>query len=64
MMVVLGLVGAIPGLGKYLPGELNAWGVRLMHGDTSASWTALWVSLGLIVVSLLAGWLIFRKQEL
>jgi ABC-2 type transport system permease protein len=64
MMVVLGLVGAIPGLGKYLPGELNAWGVRLMQGDTSASWTALWVSLGLIVVSLLAGWLIFRKQEL
>ena len=27
LVVVLGLVGAIPGLGKYLPGELNAWGL-------------------------------------
>jgi len=63
-MVVLGLVGAIPGLGKYLPGELIAWGTRLMQGDTSTSWTALGVSLGLIVISLLAAWLVFKKQEL
>jgi ABC-2 type transport system permease protein len=64
LMVVLGLVGAIPGLGKYLPGELITWGTRLMHSDTSTSWTALGVSLGLIVISLLAAWLIFKKQEL
>jgi ABC-2 type transport system permease protein len=64
LMVVLGLVGAIPGLGKYLPGELIGWGTRLMQGDTSASWTAFAVSLGLIVVSLLAAWLVFKKQEL
>jgi ABC-2 type transport system permease protein len=64
LLVVLNLLGAIPGLGKYLPGELLAWGSRLMHGDTSASWTALWVSLGLMTVSLLAAWLVFKKQEL
>jgi ABC-2 type transport system permease protein len=64
LMVVLGLVGAIPGLGKYLPGELIAWGTRLIQADTSTSWTALGVSLGLIVVSLLAAWLVFKKQEL
>jgi hypothetical protein len=63
-LVLLGLVGAIPGLGKYLPGELIAWGSRLLQGDATASWTALGVSLGLIVVSLLAAWLVFRKQEL
>ena len=64
VLVVLGLLGAIPGLGKYLPSELITWGARLMQGDSTSSWTALWVSLGLIVVSLLAAWLIFKKQEL
>ncbi|OGN98367.1 MAG: hypothetical protein A2Z71_03290 [Chloroflexi bacterium RBG_13_50_21] len=64
LMVLLGLIGAIPGLGKYLPGELIAWGTRLVQGDASNSWTALGISLGLIVVSLLASWLVFRKQEL
>ena len=68
--VALGLMGflclicAIPGLGKYLPGELITWGTRLMQGDTSTSWTAFGVSLGIIVISLLAAWLIFKKQEL
>ena len=64
LMVFLGLIGAIPGLGKYLPGELITWGTRLMQGDTSTSWTAFGVSLGIIVISLLAAWLIFKKQEL
>jgi ABC-type transport system involved in multi-copper enzyme maturation permease subunit len=63
-LILLGLIGLIPALGKYLPGELVAWGTRLMLGDTSTSWTALGISLGLIVISLLAAWLIFRKQEL
>jgi hypothetical protein len=63
-LVLLGLIGAIPGLGKYLPGELITWGSRLVQGDATASWSALGVSLGLIIVSLLAAWLVFRKQEL
>jgi ABC-2 type transport system permease protein len=64
LMVILGLIGAIPGLGKYLPGELITWGTRLMFGDTTISWTAFAVSIGLIVVPLLAAWLIFKRQEL
>lgn len=64
LMVVLGLVGTIPGLGKYLPGELITWGTRLMQGDTTPSWTAFGVSMGLIVAPLLAAWLIFKNQEL
>lgn len=64
LLILLGLVGAIPGLGKYLPGELITWGSRIMHGDFSTSWTALGISLGLILASLLAAWLIFKKQEL
>jgi ABC-type transport system involved in multi-copper enzyme maturation permease subunit len=64
-MIASGLIiGAIRGLGKYLPGELITWGVRLMHGDTSSSWLALAISLGLIAVLLLAAWLIFKNQEI
>jgi ABC-2 type transport system permease protein len=63
-LILLGLIGLIPALGKYLPGELVTWGTRLMQGDTSTSWAALGVSLGLIVVSLLAAWLVFKNQEL
>ena len=58
------IVGAIRGLGKYLPGELNTWGQRLMQGDTTISWIALGLSIGLIVISLLAAWLVFKRQEL
>lgn len=64
LMIIIGLIGSIPGLGKYLPGELITWGTRLMTGDTTTSWTAFGVSMGLILVPLLAAWLIFKGQEL
>lgn len=64
IMVVGFILGVIRNLGRYLPGELNTWGMRLMHGDTAASWAALGISVALIVVPLLAAWLIFRRQEL
>ncbi len=57
-------LGSILNVGKYLPGELITWGVRLMQGVSSASWVALAVSLGLIGVSLIAAWQVFRRQEL
>jgi ABC-2 type transport system permease protein len=64
-IIVIGfIIGVVRNLGRYLPGELNTWGIRLMHGDTTASWTALAVTLILIVVPLLAAWLIFKRQEL
>jgi len=63
-LVVIGWVAGALGWGKYLPGELATWSGRLMHGDTTGSWIALGVSLGIIVVSLLASWLVFRRQEL
>jgi ABC-2 type transport system permease protein len=64
-IIVIGfIIGVIRNLGRYLPGELNTWGVRLMHGATNSSWAALGISLGLIVLPLLAAWLIFKRQEL
>ncbi len=63
--IVIGfIIGVIRNLGRYLPGELNTWSIRLMHGATNASWTALAVTIVLIVLPLLAAWLIFKRQEL
>jgi ABC-2 type transport system permease protein len=63
-MLVLAAVGAIPGLGQYLPGQLASWGAALLTDPTVRSWPALWISLGLILASLLAAWVVFRRQEL
>jgi ABC-2 type transport system permease protein len=62
--LVLGAIGAIPGLGQYLPGQLPAWGAALLADPTARSWPALWISLGLILACLLAAWVVFRRQEL
>ncbi len=64
LFLITSAIGSILNLGKYLPGELITWGVRLMQGDATPSWIALAISLGLIVFPLLAAWLIFKKQEL
>jgi ABC-2 type transport system permease protein len=64
LLFILGLVGAIPGWGEYLPGQLLAWGEELAAGKMNAFWPALWVSLGIIAAALIGAWLIFEKQEL
>jgi ABC-2 type transport system permease protein len=64
-IIVIGFIlGIIRNFGKYLPGELNSWSARLMHGATNGSWAALAVTIVLIVMPLLAAWLIFKGQEL
>jgi hypothetical protein len=64
ILVIGWVAGAIRGFGKYLPGEMITWGARLVLGDHTASWIALGTGLGVIVISLLAAWLVFRRQEL
>jgi len=64
LAMALGIVGAVPGLGQYLPGQLPAWGAALVFDATARSWPALWISLGLILACLLAAWAAFRRQEL
>ncbi len=64
LLVIGWFAGGILNLGKYMPGELITWGMRLLLGDASSSWIALGVSLALIVAFLSAAWLIFRRQEL
>jgi len=64
LLVIGWFAGGILRLGEFMPGELVTWGMRLMQGNTTPSWVALGVSLGLIVVPLLAAGMIFKRQEL
>ncbi len=64
LLVIGWFAGGILRLGQFMPGELVTWGIRLLQGDTTPSWIALGVSLGLIIVPLLAAWLVFKRQEL
>jgi ABC-2 type transport system permease protein len=63
-LLLLGILGSIPKLGEYLPGQLVNWGARLFGKSGASNFPALWVSLGIILVCLVAGWLVFREQEL
>jgi len=63
-LILLGILGSVPGLGNNLPDALINNASLLMSGLPVANWTGLWVSVGLIIVSLTTAWLVFRKQEL
>jgi ABC-2 type transport system permease protein len=63
-LLVLGILSAIPGLDRYLPGQLVAWGAELFYPPVATYWPALIVSVGLIALCLVAAWLAFRQQEL
>jgi hypothetical protein len=62
-LVALAVPGAVPQIGRFLPGHLVAIAGGLMTRG-GQQWDAVWVSLGLIVVSLSAAWLVFRRQKL
>jgi ABC-2 type transport system permease protein len=64
VVVVLSGLGAVPRLGKGLPGQLNTWAGNLVTGTTEPAWIALGVSMGLIVAALLVAWQVLEHQEL
>lgn len=63
-IAVLGALPSIPGLGKYLPGQLVTWGTVLFADPSARYWPALWVSLGLIAACLIAACIILDRQEI
>lgn len=63
-LLAISAISAFPQVGMYLPGALAGWAQTLFRSAPAAAWSALWVSLGIIVVCLgLACWL-FDRQEL
>lgn len=63
-MAVLGIVGSIPSLRKFVPASLIDWGSALIQQTGTSAWLALWVSLGIILAAVLGSWLVLRRQEL
>ncbi len=63
-LLLLSGLGAIPSLGEYLPGQLVAWGTQLFAEPETRWLPALWISLGIILVSMLSAWMVFERQEL
>ncbi len=68
-LIVLSVVSAIPTVGRFLPGGLDAQAMLIALGRMDAvSWeklgTAVAGSVVLIAVMVVASWLAFRRQEL
>jgi ABC-2 type transport system permease protein len=63
LLIVLTILGAIPQVGHYLPGDLVSWAAHLIAGGPAA-WPALVVSLVLIAGAMAAAWWRFERQEL
>jgi ABC-2 type transport system permease protein len=64
VLILLSIVGSLPGLGKYVPAGLLENASNLMSGAGIAGWQCLWIGIGLIVIFLMSAWLVFRRQEL
>jgi ABC-2 type transport system permease protein len=64
LVIVLAGISAIPRMGELLPGHLLVWGAGLVAGSTEVAWSALWVSIGIVVATLAGAWVIFERQEL
>ena len=64
VLLLSAIVGVVPTIAKYLPGQLLNWGGSIMLGQPQPAWPALWVSLGIILACLAGAWIIFDRQEL
>lgn len=62
--IVLGIIGIVPAIGRYLPTGLGAPARALALGETGVDATAPTIATVLLVVGLFAAaWLAFRRQE-
>ena len=63
-LILFGIISAIPGWGVYTPDLLIANAGLIGSGKAAENWEGLWISLGLIGLSTLGAWLVFRQQEI
>lgn len=63
-LILFGIISAIPGWGVYTPDLLIANAGLIGSGKAAGNWEGLWISLGLIGLSTLGAWLVFRQQEI
>ena len=63
-LLVLSALGALPAIGRYLPGQLVAWATLAFTDSSATFFPALGVSLAIIAACLIAAWVIFEGQEI
>ena len=65
VLILLGLLGAIPSFSVKLPAQLLKWGQAMALGlDGSSSWVALGVTAFIMLASWIGALWIFRRQEI
>jgi ABC-type transport system involved in multi-copper enzyme maturation permease subunit len=63
-LIVLIILGSLPRVSDYMPGQLANWGSSLvLKGDITA-WPALGVAAGIIVLALVVACLRFEREEI
>ncbi len=63
-LVVLLILGAIPRLSDYMPGQLPNWGASLVLGGGISAWPALGVAAGMIGLAIVITCLRFERAEI
>ncbi len=63
-IILFSLIGIVPALARYLPDRLLSWAGSLFTPVSAPAWPALWVSLAMIVVSLVLAVVSFERQEI
>ncbi len=63
-LVVLIILGSIPRVSDYMPGQLVTWGSSLVLKGDGSAWPALDVSAGIIVLALVIACLRFEREEI
>jgi len=63
-LVVLIILGSLPRLSDYMPGQLVTWGSSLVLQSAHTAWPALGVAAGIIVLALLVACLRFEREEI
>ena len=48
VIIVQGIISAIPVIGKYMPGVLLSWGINLMSGHSTNYWWAMGITVAAI----------------
>jgi ABC-2 type transport system permease protein len=64
MLILFGIVSAIPGWGIYTPDLLVTNAGLIGTGQTPESWIGLWVSIGIITLAIAAAGFAFQRQEI
>lgn len=63
-LIVLTVTSGLPVMKDYGPGALLSWSKDVVSGSAAESWGALAVSVGIIILTTIIGWQVFKRKEL